>query len=378
VTTEEVVSTGSTIGSGLPRTERPDAPAYLQKHQARRAATARRVSEQPPVPAGSADAETDLSTPLYLRRFRDRQGETGRAAADVTFEGESLGTSFAWAEVTRTKEIIPQRREQLAQVSADIYLIRHGETQGYSSESGLTPLGAWQAHRRGQELARRVMTGMNARIVCAPTNRARQTAEGVRRGLLDNLQLFDRQAEVSEIRDNRDFRNFEVATPQGPRDVTSAFRLYHREMEKYERIGLGERPGWLVDVDRFWGIQQGGGDPITHWLTMPMLHFEPPVTCVRRFWRGILALAGSNPTDAGARQIFVATHSGPIRAFATAAMGYDPGEPFNTEFVRVRLIEGGTTALVLYRNRVQEVSIPDLGALSVFEPPTSDSDFEED
>jgi hypothetical protein len=44
-------------------------------------------------------------------------------------------------------------------------------------------------------------------------------------------------------------------------------------------------------------------------------------------------------------------------------MGYDPGEPFNTEAVRVRLIEGGKTALVLYRNRVQEVTVPDLDQL---------------
>jgi hypothetical protein len=54
-------------------------------------------------------------------------------------------------------------------------------------------------------------------------------------------------------------------------------------------------------------------------------------------------------------------------------MGYDPGEPFNTEFVRVRLIAGGRTALVLYRNRVQEVAIPDLDAL----PPSSDPRFQE-
>ncbi len=350
----------------FPRTERPDAPAYLQRHQQREAD--RRAA--PPVEAG----DPDDSTPLYLRRFRDR-AQTPSALAPheldraPVFEGEPLDTTTAWAEVTRTKEIVAERRDQLAEVAADIYLIRHGETQGYSSESGLTPLGSWQAHRRGQELARRVMTGMSAEIVCAPTNRARQTAEHVRRGLLDNLELFGRKAEVSEVRDNPDFRNFEVATPEGPRDVTSAFRIYQRALEKYERVGLGERPGWLVDVDRFWGIQQGGGDPITHWLTMPMLHFEPPVTCIRRFWRGILNLHAN--TDA--KQILVATHSGPIRAFATAAMGYDPGEPFNTEFVRVRLISGGKTALVLYRNRVQEVAIPDLSAL----PPTSDPRFEE-
>ena len=101
---------------------------------------------------------------------------------------------------------------------------------------------------------------------------------------------------------------------------------------------------------------------------MPMMYFEPPVSAVRRFWRGILDLKGHT----AAKQIVVATHSGPIRAFATAVMGYDPGEPFNTEFVRIRLIEGGVTALVLYRNRVQEISVPDLEAL----PPSSDHRFD--
>jgi broad specificity phosphatase PhoE len=345
----------------LPRTERPDAPAYLTRHLARR-----KPSLQP-APAGAS--EWDAETPLYLRRFRER-AQTGNALDEQPlYDGEVVASTRAWAEVTRTKEVIPERRDQIAQVTHDIYLIRHGETQGYSSESGLTPLGSWQAHRRGQELARRVVDGAQVELVCAPTNRARQTAEHVRRGLLDNVALFGRKAEIGEIRDDRNFRNFEVATPEGPRDVTSAFRIYHRELEKYERVGLGERPGWLVDVDRFWGIQQGGGDPITHWLTMPMLHFEPPVTCVRRFWRGLLTLKAHS----SANQVMVATHSGPIRAFATAAMGYDPGEPFNTEFVRVRLLEGGHTALVLYRNRVQEVAVPDLEAL----PANSDPRFQE-
>lgn len=338
----------------LPRTERPDAPAYLTRHRARRHA-----------PVGSpAEPEPD-DTPLYLRRFRERDHREDA----LEYDGEVIGAPRAWAEVTRTKEIVPERRDQLASIDCDIYLVRHGETQGYSSESGLTPLGSWQAHRRGQEIARRVFDGHKVEMLCAPTNRARQTGEHLRRGLLDNVRMFGREADIGEVCDSANFRNFEVATPDGPRDVTSAFRQYHREMEKYERVGLGERPGWLVDVDRFWGIQQGGGDPITHWLTMPMLYFEPPVSCIRRFWRGILT--ARRATDA--RSIVVATHSGPIRAFATAAMGYDPGEPFNTEFVRVRLVSGGATALVLYRNRVQEVVIPDLDAL----PPNADGRFED-
>ena len=332
----------------LPRTERPDAPAYLSRYLERAGRA---------VPAPGDD---DESTPLYLRRFRQRRESTDPFEQPVpSYDGQDLGTTRGWAEVTRTKEIVPERREQAVNAVTDVYFVRHGETQGYSSESGLTPLGSWQAHRRGQELARRVMTGHTVRMACADTNRARQTAEHIRRGLLDGMALFGRTATVGEIVAYREFQNFAVATPEGLRDVTSAFRMYAQELEAFERTSLGERPGWLVEVDRFWKIQQGGGDPITHWLTMPMLHFEPPVSAVRRFWSGLLRIHRETPGNS----VVVATHSGPIRAFATWAMGYDPGEPFNTEFVRVRLIEGGVTALVLYRNRVQEVHVPDLDGL---------------
>lgn len=338
-------------GIELPRTDRPDAPAYLTRHQRRTAAAAQALPESN---GSNGDG------PLYLRSFRarrDRQdaGTGGSDGQATVWQGADLGVTRAWAQITRTKEIVPERREQGADVVTDVYLVRHGETQGYSSESGLTPLGSWQSHQRGQEIARRVLTGHRVVLACAPTNRARQTAEHLRRGLIDNMVLFGRDAGIGEVAVRAEFRNFSVATPQGARDVTAAFRLYQREIERYERTGLGERPGWLVELDRFWGIQQGGGDPITHWLTMPLLYFEPPISCVRRFWAGISRIR----QQTAGHSVIVATHSGPIRAFATWAMGYDPGEPFNAEFVRVRLIEGGVTALVLYRNRVQEVRVPD-------------------
>ena len=102
-------------------------------------------------------------------------------------------------------------------------------------------------------------------------------------------------------------------------------------MESYERMALGDRPLWLVEIDRFWRTQVAGADPIHHWLTIPMLHFEPPVSCVRRFWSAITRLVEETPNSV----IVAATHSGPIRAFATWAHGYDPGEPYNLEEVVV-------------------------------------------
>ncbi len=171
--------------------------------------------------------------------------------------------------------------------------------------------------------------------------------------------MFEKDVKVFEPEAMQEFRNFAVATPDGLRDVTSAFRQYYSILEEFERTALGDRPMWLVEVDRFWRTQQGGADPIQHWLTIPMMHFEPPAMCVRRFWIGLQRLAAAHP---GARLI-VATHSGPIRAFAIWALGYDPGEPYNTEHVRVKVMDGGREALVSYRNRVQEVHVPEIESL---------------
>ena len=63
-------------------------------------------------------------------------------------------------------------------------------------------------------------------------------------------------------------------------------------MEKLERMAVGDRPRWLVEIDRFYRTQLGGADPIHMWLTIPLMYFEPPQSCVRRFWRGFHRLIG--------------------------------------------------------------------------------------
>jgi broad specificity phosphatase PhoE len=366
----------------LPRTDRHEAPLYLARYLERQARTGGApqsprpsIGEPPPTapPSGngqltaidpSAEVAPDGAaapegTPLYLRRFRERRSEASiTEPLPPLWERSGHGIQKALSEDNRNKEISapPQARPKIAN---EIYLIRHGETQGYSTESGLTPLGAWQAHTYGHTLAKRVKDGESVVLASAATNRAGQTAQQIHRGLVDGLAMFEKDVKVLEPTPMPEFRNFGVATPDGLRDVTGAFRQYYALLEEFERTALGDRPLWLVEIDRFWRVQQGGADPIQHWLTIPMLHFEPPAMCVRRFWIGIQRLAAEHP---GAR-LAIATHSGPIRAFAIAALGYDPGEPYNTEHVRVKLLDGGREALVSYRNRVQEVHVPDIGAL---------------
>jgi broad specificity phosphatase PhoE len=350
----------------LPRTERYEAPLYLARYLERRAKQSERADD-----GGGGDGEDGV--PLYLRRFRERRADPDEAPP---------AWNEKWAEVARSKEIVAPPEARTA-MRATVRLVRHGETQGYSTDSGLTPLGGWQSHRRGFDVSKGVRDGDVVRLVCAETARARQTADHMYRGLLDGLEQWGRRAEVIPPEALPELANFRVATPSGLHDVTAAFREYQSAMERYERVALGDRPLWLVEIDRFWRTQVGGADPIHHWLTIPMLHMEPPVSCVRRFWSAITRLVEESPGPAAeepgrSTTIVAAAHSGPIRAFATWAHGYDPGEPYNLEEVVVSVKEGGKEALVAYRNRVTEVHVPpvhelpDWGAAGDAVPVTTD------
>lgn len=334
------------------RTDRTDAPHYLARYAER---------QRNPAPD---TGPPDDATPLYLRRFRERRDTTPEPTRSVTLEADGERFAKQYAEVTRSHEIIPtpEIRERDAYVS-EIRIIRHGITQGYSTDAGLTPMGGWQAHQRGHALARTLREWPRMRIVCAATNRARQTAEHIHRGLLDGLEQFGRTSEITGPAPIPELRNFQVWTPDGPRDITSAFRQYQALMEKLERMAVGDRPRWLVEIDRFYRTQLGGADPIQTWLTIPLMYFESPQSCVFRFWRGFIRLVEESPET----RIIAATHSGPIRAFATWAHGYDPGEPVNTEEVIVRIRKGGRTATVSYRNRVTEVNVPDVAEMPHWE-----------
>ncbi|MEL7209928.1 MAG: histidine phosphatase family protein, partial [Actinomycetota bacterium] len=285
--------------------DRFDAPLYLAKYRSRAEAEG----------AGDgADGEADI--PLYLRRFRERSAPPDPEGTPL-WQRASLPIQQALTEDNRNKEIAAPPGFNRA-LRNDVYLIRHGETQGYSTDSGLTPQGAWQAHTYGQTLARRVKSGETVVFRHAATARATETAQQIHRGLLDGLNQYEKDLTIVEPAVADEFRNFGFVSPDGLKDVTAAFRQYQTLLEGFERSAQRDRPQWVVEMDRFWRTQQGGGDPIAHWLTIPLLHFEPPAMCVRRFWAGINRLADEFP---GAR-LAIATHSGCIRAFAVSALGY--------------------------------------------------------
>ena len=185
---------GSSVpgGSAFRRTDRTDAPYYLARYAERRGLKQAAQSASPT----ETDADADL--PLYLRRFRERaesgQGQAASAAL-LEVDGESFTSEFAGT--TRDKEIVaPPERKPQEDFATEIRIIRHGITQGYSTDAGLTPMGGWQSHQRGHSLSKSVRPGQKVRIVCADTSRARQTADQIYRGMNDGLQQWGREADV--------------------------------------------------------------------------------------------------------------------------------------------------------------------------------------
>ena len=340
----------------LPST-RTDAPAYLLRYLQRRQG-AEAGSDAPARPT-----HAERGRPPYMEEVLARsraRAEEAKSREDAPPGG--VTPDYA-ANTTSPREIVPPPKffKERYGGAADVRLIRHGQTQGYATDAGLSPLGRWQAHRKGQSLARGVKPGMTIRFPHAPTARATETAVAVREGLLAAMARYGLEAEVLQPEPRKAFENFQVWCEGEEMDVTSAFMRYATILETYEEHKGGDRPGRMVEMQRFWNIQAAGGDPITHWLRMPMQYFEPAALCVRRFWKGVLEEVEEGPDQL---RVFVCTHSGPIRAVATSAFGHDPGEPYNLEDVRMRVFGDREHAVVTYRERALEVEIPVVAPVS--------------
>src|SRR5690606_13344258 len=226
---------------------RIDEPGYVARYRA--AERARRELEAEP-------GDGDDSVPLYLRKYRAR-GD--RPASNITdtevplWRRASLEVQRALTEDSRNKEISapPEAEPKLAN---DVFLVRHGETQGYSTDSGLTPQGIWQAHTYGLTMAKRFKTGEHVVFRHADTNRARETVEHIARGFVDGCVQFEKDIAYEQPEPMDEFRNFQFVAPDGLKDVTAAYREYYAVREKYERLDTGDRPLWLVEMDRFWKL----------------------------------------------------------------------------------------------------------------------------
>lgn len=238
-----------------------------------------------------------------------------------------------------------------------VHLVRHAETRSYAADTGLTERGVAQARATGARLAAAVAGEPVVAVECAGTERARQTAGELRQALLAAPGAGPLAATVPAVVESAAFANFQVATPVGCLEVTAAFGLYDRERRRRDEAGT--RAWWLVEMDRFWTLQQNGGDPISLWTQVPLLHFEPPATTVTRLWSGLRRLGREHR---GGHAVVV-THSGPMRALLLSVAGRDLGEPAHAEEVLVRLDVDSAAATVHFRDETCVVPVPDVDAI---------------
>ena len=331
---------------------RTEAPAYLARYLNRKKSKADNKLE---------DSRDD---PSWLSRAREKADARAKLETEIDESPPVRTEGYARVTVSPRELIFPDSYRERMSGTTDVRLIRHGQTQGYGTNAGLTQLGKWQAHRKGQNLARGLKDGSKVVLINADTARAKETAKGIQEGLVQGIARY--KIENINIIDPvpiMNFRNLQVWCDGEEKDPTSAFVKYDTTLENYERNKSGDRPGWLDEIDRFWKVQAGGGDPITYWLNQPLQYFEPPAIVVRRFWRGILKTINNNQNNTSLR-VFVCTHSGAIRAVATSAVGHDPGEPHNLEDVRIRVFPDMKNAILTYRGRGTEIEIPTINSPS--------------
>ena len=230
--------------------------------------------------------------------------------------------------------------------TAQVWLVRHGEVASYLGDHGLTPRGEAQARAAAAELAEELGTDAEVDLRHAPSGRATGTARVLGPALRDAGVL------VGPPEADAGFENFRVDV-HGEVQAHDAMRLALAEGQEPD----GPPPTWRAEGARFAAIHDGGGDPITWWLTQPTLAYEPAAIVVRRYWRALGAVAA-----AGLPRTVVCCHSGPMRALAAQALGRDPGEPDHLERVVVRMAgdEVGALAQVAYRGEAAAVVLPRL------------------
>lgn len=234
----------------------------------------------------------------------------------------------------------------------DVLLVRHGETHGYYDDVGLTELGETQAKAKGAELAAGLTAGATVRLPHARTARGTATAIALRSSLVEALGAGT-DVTVEALRPDHHFDSLQFLHDGRTVEPASAAAVRIR-------LADGEQPpGWAVEYDRFDTDYRAGsaaGGPIDYWIASTTTLFEPPQVVVYRAWHGILA--AGEPDRPDGLVVIACSHSALLRSFAAAAVGHDPGEPENLEYVGVRVHPDRERAEVSYRTRRVEVDIP--------------------
>lgn len=227
-----------------------------------------------------------------------------------------------------------------------VYVVRHGHIPSHESDVALTAEGWRVAEQVGEQLAQVVEPGEEIRFLHGPARRARETAEGIYRGV--KRAVAGRGGDVSVVPPalHPDLCNFRMWVDGR---LQEAMRLFHDAVRAaYHEDPSPENAARLAFHDAFWSAS----DPVGYWLTTPTPHMESPEAVAARVERVVRQQLERVPAPQVRQHVICASHSAPMRAFLRAVLGQDPGEPNFCEYFVVEEKDGKTW--VRYRGQVAE------------------------
>jgi broad specificity phosphatase PhoE len=221
---------------------------------------------------------------------------------------------------------------QPAEAVVTVWLFRHGAVASHHGDVGLTERGARDAEAAGERLATALEPGTALELLHAPTRRALESAEAIRRGVVRAVPT-DAEITVGHPRSEHAIRNPDLYVAGTRVEMVTSI----------EALGAQLPPG-LLTTDavanheffvRFWAAQ----DPMRVWLDEDDPPGERRSDVARRFFayaRSLTDLLAEHP-----RHYVCVTHSGPMRAILREYLTQqDSDEPEYAEAIELRFDRG--------------------------------------
>jgi broad specificity phosphatase PhoE len=215
-----------------------------------------------------------------------------------------------------------------ADAAVTVWLVRHGAVASHRGDVALTERGARDAEAAGERLAAMLELGAVVEFLHAPTRRALETAEAMRRGIARAVPT-DGGIRIGNPRSEQAIRN--------PDLYVAGTRV---EMVTSVEALAAQLPPGLLTTDavanneffaRFWAA----ADPMRVWLDDDDPPGERRSDVARRFFayaRSLTDIVAEHP-----RHYVCVTHSGPMRAILREYVTHeDPGEPEYAEAIQLR------------------------------------------
>ena len=211
-----------------------------------------------------------------------------------------------------------EQNEFLAAAPPVVHLIRHGRIPDHRADHPLTGEGQQEAVAIGRRLAGLVRSGESIGFFASPTRRTRQTAEFLRRGLLEGLADRGVVVTIEPVQVADPLRNLQLflngLSYDPVRPLYAAARWFLQENPDSARYQAS-----VAFQSEFWNT----ADPMGFWLTHPSEAIEAPEAVAERIW----AFVGERLRGGNGRREICVSHSATLRAFSRLVFGTDPGEP---------------------------------------------------